>query len=196
MVDPVNAQLLSDLWRLEGRLCNENNQASRAAECFKNAKHWADEAISTQQMDTDDTRLARILTGWGNCLNHLEMFDEALDLQLRAMEFCANNPGKHGDAILIVKLNLGYVLLRKGLVEEAERTFEEALSVDRTSQPLMYALGNIAISQRRFDHGLFLHSEALRLYSARFGEQHHMVADSTYKVGETLLRMGRLKEAE
>ena len=124
------------------------------------------------------------------------MFDEALDLQLRAMKFCADNPGKHGDAILIVKLNLGYVLLRKGLVEEAERTFEETLSVDRKSQPLMYALGNIVISQGRYDDGLFLHSEALRLYSAHFGEQHHVVADSTYKVGETLLWMGRVEEAE
>lgn len=191
----MNAQLLSDLWRLEGRLCNENNQALRATESFKTAKELADKAVALKQMDADDTRLVRILTGWGNCLNHLERFEEALELQMQALHFCSSSPDKHGDAVLIVKLNWGYVLYRQGDLEGAERIFEETLSIDRTSQPLMYALANIAIRQQRLEDGLFFHSEALRLYIAQFGEQHHMIADSTYKVGETLLRLDRVEEA-
>jgi hypothetical protein len=40
-----------------------------------------------------------------------------------------------------------------------------------------------------------LHLEALKLYVDKFGEQHHCVADSLYKVGETYLKLNLLSQA-
>ena len=192
LAEEDNFSLLSDLWRLEGRLSNENNQPRRAMQCFANAKESADRAIDAGQMDPKDTRMIRILTGWGNCLNQLDRYDEAYSLQTEALKLAEEAPEKHGDAVVIVKLNLGYVLYRKGTVECAERMFHDALCLDRKSQPIMYALGNIELAYGNLAEALELHSQALNLYVDQFGRQHHMVADSAYKVGEVYFRKGEL----
>ena len=196
LANEENFLLLSDLWRLEGRLSNENNEPQHALHCFTNAKRSADQAIAAGQIGHDDTRIIRILTGWGNCLNQLGQYDEAQDLQEKALKLTEVTPPEgHGDAVVIVKLNLGYVLYRKGEIESAERLFHDALSLDRTSQPILYALGNIEMIYGNWVEALELHTQALNLYIDQFGRQHHMVADSAYKVGEVSFRSGDLESA-
>jgi tetratricopeptide (TPR) repeat protein len=135
------------------------------------------------------------MTGWGNCLNQLGRFDEALDLQLQASQACLTDPERHGDAQSIVMLNLAYVYFRRGNLEEAEATFRQAQQLDAKSKPVLYALANLAILRGQLDCALKLHLEALRLYVDEFGEQHQCVADSLFKVGETYLKMNLPLEA-
>jgi tetratricopeptide (TPR) repeat protein len=192
----VDEILLSDLYRLEGRLCNEANLPRKGHNSFERAKAYAEKAIELGNLDAADTRIVRTLTGWGNCLNQLEQFDRALTLQLEALRACEEDScGRHGDAIVIVKLNIGWLYLRRCDMASAERMLQETLKMDRTLEPALYALGNLYIQQDDLDRGLYLHSEALRLYAARFGEHHHCVADSLFKVGETLMKMGDLTKA-
>jgi tetratricopeptide (TPR) repeat protein len=135
------------------------------------------------------------MTGWGNCLNQLGRFDEALDLQLQASQACATEPERHGDAQSIVLLNLGYVYFRRGEAEKAEATLRQAQTLDEKLQPVPYALANLAILRGELKYGLSLHLDALKLYIDQFGEQHHCVADSLFKVGETYLKMNMPSEA-
>jgi tetratricopeptide (TPR) repeat protein len=189
-------KLLSDLHRLEGRLCNEANLPQRGLDAFQGAFRLAKLAIDVRQLEPDDTRCVRTMTGWGNCLNQLGRFDEALDLQLQASKACAtDHPERHGDAQNIVMLNLGYVYFRRGNLEEAEATFRQAQQLDAKFKPVLYALANLAVLRGQLDCALKLHLEALQLYVDEFGEQHQCVADSLFKVGETYLKMNLLLEA-
>jgi tetratricopeptide (TPR) repeat protein len=192
---PPDYKLLSDLHRLQGRLCNEANLPVPGLEAFHSAFRLAKRAIDVGQLDSNDTRCVRTLTGWGNCLNQSGHFDEALDLQLRASKACARNPEKHGDALSIVLLNLGYVYFRRGNLDMAENTLLQAEALDKKLQPVLYVLANLAILRGQIECGLNLHLKALKLYVDKFGEQHHCVADSLFKVGETYLRMNKLSEA-
>jgi tetratricopeptide (TPR) repeat protein len=188
-------KLLSDLHRLEGRLCNEANLPQRGLDAFQSALRLAKLAIDVGQLEPNDTRCVRTITGLGNCLNQLGRFDEALDLQLQASQACATDPGRHGDAQSIVMLNLGYVYFRRGNLEEAEATFRQAQQLDAKLKPVLYALANLAILRGQLGCALKLHLEALQLYVDEFGEQHQCVADSLFKVGETYLNMNLLSEA-
>jgi tetratricopeptide (TPR) repeat protein len=188
-------KLLSDLHRLEGRLCNEANLPQQGLDAFQTAFRLAKLAVHVGQLEPDDTRCVRTKTGWGNCLNQLGRFDEALNLQLEASQACATDPERHGDAQSIVMLNLGYVYFRRGNLEEAEATFRQAQQLDAKFKPVLYALGNVAILRGQLDCALKLHLEALQLYVDEFGEQHQCVADSLFKVGETYLKMNLLSDA-
>jgi tetratricopeptide (TPR) repeat protein len=121
----------------------------------------------------------------------LGRLDEALNLQLQALHACAAEPDKHGDAQSIVLLNLGYVYFRRGTLDKAEDTLQQARKLDAKLQPVLYALANLAILRGETEHGLRLHQESLKLYRDEFGEQHHCVADSLFKVGETFLKLAR-----
>jgi tetratricopeptide (TPR) repeat protein len=191
----LDYKLLSDLHRLEGRLCNEANLPKRGLDAFQTAFGLAKDAIDAGQLEANDTRCVRTLTGWGNCLNQLGRFDEALDLQLQASQACATEPEKHGDTRSIVLLNLGYVYFRSGDLDKAQETLQQAQILDEKLQPVLYALANLAILRGEIEHGLRLHLEALKLYVDKFGEQHHCVADSLYKVGETYLKLNLLSQA-
>jgi tetratricopeptide (TPR) repeat protein len=182
-------KLRSDLHRLEGRLCNEANLPERGLDAFQSAFHLAKLAIEAGQLEPNDTRCVRTLTGWGNCLNQLGRFDEALDRQLQASHACATEPDKHGDGQSIVLLNLGYVYFRRGALDKAEDTLQQARKLDEKLKPVYYALANLAILRGEIESGLRLHQKALKLYMDEFGEQHHCVADSLFKVGETFLNL-------
>lgn len=172
-------------------MCNEANLPDRGLDAFRTAFALAKDAVAAGQLEASDTRCVRTLTGWGNCLNQLDRFDEALDLQLQASQACAAEPEKHGDAQSIVLLNLGYVYFKQGDLDKAEETFRQAQQLDEKLQPVLYALANIAVRRGDAACGLRLHQEALKLYMDEFGEQHHCVADSLFKVGETCLKLGR-----
>jgi tetratricopeptide (TPR) repeat protein len=197
-VEDVDAVLLSDLYRLEGRLYNETNQPIQGNNAFSKAHTFAEKAISAGALDPQDTRVVRTLTGWGNCLNQLGQLDDALALQLKSLRMCElDSSGRHGDAIIIVKLNLGWVRVRREELLEAQSILQQIThyALDSTVEPALYALGNLSIQLADYKKGLYLHSEALRLYVARFGEQHQCVADSLFKVGETLMKLGDRSKA-
>ena len=190
-----DVMLLSDLHRLEGRLCNEANLPRRGLAAFQNAFGLANRAVDAGQLELSDTRLVRTMTGWGNCLNQLGKFDDALKMQLQASQMCAEDPERHGDAQSIVMLNLGYVYLRRGDLDRAEATLRKTKTLDAKLQPVPYALANLAILRGKVEDGLELHLEALQLYVDEFGEQHQCVADSLFKVGETYLKLNMISEA-
>ncbi|TAQ85801.1 hypothetical protein B7494_g5858 [Chlorociboria aeruginascens] len=184
--DP-NILLLSDCYRIEGRLFNESNQPLRTLESSRNAKHYAEMAVAQNLIDVNDSRMPRILTGWGNALNQLGRFQEALDLQLEALKLCRTVPRDKSDAIIIVQLNWAYLLLRVGDLDRAERILKETVVADPQAAYVIYPLGNVYLAQGKIDQGLAEHYTALKIYMGWFGEQHALIADSLYKIGEILL---------
>ena len=182
----VDVLFLSDCYRVEGRIFNESNQPTRALESSKNAKLYADQAIAQGLLDEHDSRLPRILTGWGNALNQLEQYSAALELQLEAIKLCREAPDGESDAITIVRLNWAYLLLRCGDLDQAMRILQVALEDDPDVPYVLYPLGEVYRAYGRFDEALAVHKKAYDLYVAQFGDQIDKVADSLYKLGEIL----------
>lgn len=184
--DAVDVLLLSDCYRVEGRIFNESNQPLRTLESSKKAKEYADQAVAQGSMDVYDSRLPRILTGWGNALSQLGHFEEALSMQLDAIKLCRDVPSDKSDAITIVQLNWAYVLLRIGEAEQAARILRAALETDPEAPYVIYPLGNAYLAQERIDEALAEHIKALNIYVSSFGNQAAQVADSLYKIGEIM----------
>ena len=182
----IDVLLLSDCYRVEGRIFNESNQPLRTLESSKMAKKYADKAIAEGLIDIHDSRLPRILTGWGNALNQLGQFEEALNMQLEAMKLCRDVPSDKSDAVTIVQLNWAYVLLRLDKAEQASQILQAALDNDPEAAYIIYPLGNAYLAQGRIDEALAEHSKALSIYISWFGDQVAVVADSLYKIGEIM----------
>ena len=188
--------LLSDCYRVEGRIFNESNQPLRTLESSKEAKHYADQAVEKKLIDINDSRLPRILTGWGNALNQLGHLDEALSMQLEAIKLCRNVPSDKSDATTIVQLNWAYVLLRLGDAESASRILRSCVDNDPETPYVIYPLGNAYLALGKVDDALAEHVKALKIYVSWFGDQVAVVADSLYKIGEILfLYKGNANEA-
>lgn len=183
----VDVLLLSDCYRVEGRIFNESNQPIRTLESSEKAKLYADEAVAQTLISIHDSRLPRILTGWGNALNQLDRFDEALAMQLEAIKLCRDVPNDTSDATTIVQLNWAYVLLRLDDPKRASRILQTALEKDQDAPYVIYPLGNAYLAQGRIDEALAEHVRAHDIYVSWFGDQVAVVADSLYKIGEIML---------
>lgn len=159
----------------------------KAKESGLQARELAEKAIRLGLMDINDSRMPRILTGLGNTMSQFREFDEALNLQQEAMLLCRTVPREKSDAVIIVQLNLGFLLLRRGDLEGAERLLRATIEEDPEAAYAWYPLGNTYIAQGKVDEGLAAHMTALKIYVSWFGEHHSFVADSLYKTGEILL---------
>ena len=186
--DPVDFCLLSDCYRVQGRIFNESNQPHQTLESSKCAKIYADMAVEKGTVDVNDGRIPRILTGWANALSQLGHLDESLNLQLEAIEHCRKIAHAKSDASAIVQLNWGYLLLRRCDFENAERVLLNALEMDAGAPWIFYPLGNTYLAQGRVDLALATHVSALDAYVSRFGPRMAVVADSYYKIGEILFK--------
>lgn len=182
----IDVLLLSDCYRVEGRIFNESNQPLRTLESSKMAHKYAEKAVADGLIDIHDSRLPRILTGWGNALNQLGQFEDALNMQLDAMKLCRDVPSDKSDAINIVQLNWAYVLLRLGRAEQASWILRAALENDQEAAYIIYPLGNAYLAQGRIDEALAEHAKALSIYISWFGDQVAVVADSLYKIAEIM----------
>jgi tetratricopeptide (TPR) repeat protein len=169
--------------------------SEQGLEAFQKAHDYAELAMDKGGLQKDDTRYIRAITGWGNCLNQLGRFGEALESQLRSLKIWSANPNIHGDAGSIVKLNLAYVYYRQGDLGSAEAILKQAQELNQSLEPVPYALANLNIRRGQIETGLNLHLMALGLYVKHLGEQNHFVADSLFKVGETYLRLGKSSKA-
>lgn len=187
--------LMSDLYRCEGRVCNEDCQAEQAIIAFQFAYKYGEEAAANGTLDVHDGRMARILTGWGNALSHLRQFEEALKLQMKALELCTAVPQATSDAVFIVRLNWGFLLYRKGDLVEAKRILRAALNDDPKAAWTMVALGSTYLRENKQEKALNLFLEAMRLYLNMFGDWHQVSGAITYKVGEILTRKGEWNQA-
>ncbi|KAG9498193.1 hypothetical protein J7337_011088 [Fusarium musae] len=178
---------LSDCYRMEGRMFNESGQATSGAESNRQARHYALLAIQKGYIGHDDQRMPRILTGLGNSLSQLNMFDEALDYQLEAKRLCGDVPPDQSDAITIIQLNLGFLLYRRGDLETAEKILRATLDANPRTPPAMYALGNTLLARGLVEEAIAAHLNGLEIYIEMFGDEHALVGRCVYKVGEILL---------
>ena len=192
----IDELLLSDCYRVEGRIFNESNQPLRTLESSEKARYYAEKAIAKGMVDIHDTRMSRILTGWGNALNQLGRFDEALEMQIEALKLCRDVPGDKSDAVTIVQLNWAYLLLRLGDSESALQILQATLENDPETPYVIYPLGNAFLAQGKVDEALAEHTKALGIYVSLFGDQVAVVADSLYKIGEIMfLHKGNAEQA-
>ncbi|KAI0859127.1 hypothetical protein F4860DRAFT_483967 [Xylaria cubensis] len=182
-----NELYLSDCYRMEGRMFNESGQAIQGAESNRHALTHATIAIKKRLIRDDDQRIPRIMTGLGNSLSQLGAFDEALDSQLEAKKLCGNSPPEQSDVLIIIQLNLGFLLFRRGDLVNAERVLRATLEISPKTPPVMYALGNTLLAKDSIEEAVAVHLEGLEIYISMFGAQHALVARCAYKVGEVLL---------
>ncbi|KAI0593543.1 hypothetical protein F4775DRAFT_586742 [Biscogniauxia sp. FL1348] len=177
-----NELFLSDCYRMEGRMFNESGQPTEAAESNRQAHHYALAAISKGYIRKDDQRIPRILTGLGNSLSQLGEFDEALEAQLEAKRLCGDVPPEQSDAITIIQLNLGFLLYRRGDLENAEKILQATLETNPETPPAMYALGNTLLAKGRIEEAIAIHMNGLKIYSEMFGDQHALIGRCAYKI--------------
>ena len=102
--------------------------------------------------------------------------------------------------------NLSWALLAQGKLEECNRLLldslagrEKALGKDdresvRTGL-ILYALGNLRISQNQWDESFEYHQRAWRHMRATVGERDFYTANVTHKIAEHLMRSGQYEEA-
>ncbi|KAI1842360.1 hypothetical protein JX265_001792 [Neoarthrinium moseri] len=128
---------LSDCYRMEGRMFNESGQPVEAAESNREAYKYALAAKSKGYIHEDDQRIPRILTGLGNSLSQLGQFDDALKAQLTAKRLCGDVPPEQSDAITIIQLNLGFLLYRRGDLNNAEQILRATLEASPRTSPAM-----------------------------------------------------------
>lgn len=131
--------------------------------------------------------MPRILTGLGNSLSQLRKFDGALDAQLEAKKLCGDVPPEQSDAITIIQLKLGFLLFRRGDLNNAEQILRATLEASPKTPPAMYALGNTLLAQGNVEEAIAIHLRGLEIYIEMFGEEHALVGRCAYKVGEILL---------
>jgi tetratricopeptide (TPR) repeat protein len=144
-------------------------------------------AISKDYIGGDDQRIPRVLTGLGNSLSQLKRFDEALEAQLEAKRLCGDVPPEQSDAITIIQLNLGFLLYRRGDLNNAEKILRATLEASPRTPPAMYALGNTLLAKGSIEEAIATHLEGLEIYIDMFGDQHALVGRCAYKIGEILL---------
>lgn len=172
---------------MEGRMFNESGDPTRAEKSNRQAQKYALAAISKGYIGEDDQRMPRILTGLGNSLSQLRKFDDALEVQLEAKRICGDVPPEQSDAITIIQLNLGFLLYRRGDLNNAEQILRATLEASPKTPPAMYALGNTLLAQGKVEEAIAVHLNGLEIYIGMFGDQHALVARCAYKVGEILL---------
>lgn len=182
-----NELILSDCYRMEGRMFNESGQPVRAAESGRQAQKYALEAVSKSYISKDDQRMPRILTGLGNSLSQLQEYDDALSAQLGAKQMCGDVPPEQSDAITIIQLNWGFLMYRRGDLKSAEQILRATLEANPKTPPALYALGNTLLAQGKIEEAIAVHLQGLEIYIAMFGDQHALVGRCAYKVGEILL---------
>lgn len=182
-----NELILSDCYRMEGRMFNESGQPSRAAKSNREAQKYALEAISKGYIGKDDQRMPLILTGLGNSLSQLQEYDDALTAQLEAKKLCGDVPPEQSDAITIIQLNWGFLLYRRGDLKSAEQVLRATLEANPKTPAALYALGNTLLARGEIEEAIAVHLEGLKIYIAMFGDQHALVGRCAYKVGEILL---------
>ena len=60
---------------------------------------------------------------------------------------------------------------------------------------LLYAIGNIKVSQGQVEEGLIWHKKALSHYAKTIGQGHHRTADAYHKLAEDYFLLRRLADA-
>lgn len=186
MASSPDSLLISDTYRMEGRMYSESGEPAKAVNSNLNARAYLEQATAQRALPSDDTRLPRILTGLGNSLNQQGKLDEALDLQVQAMSLVRDRHAQQSDAATVVQMNWGFLLCRRGDLASAERILCAALEAKPDTPPAMYALGNTYLAQKRVAEALAVHLGGLQIYKKNFGDEHALVGRCTYKIGEIL----------
>ena len=182
-----NELILSDCYRMEGRMFNESGQPVQAADSGRQAQKYALEAVAKGYISKDDQRIPRILTGLGNSLSQLQQYDDALSAQLEAKQLCGDVPPEQSDAITIIQLNWGFLMYRRGDLKSAEQILRATLEASPKTPAALYALGNTLLAQGKVEEAIAVHLKGLEIYIDWFGGQHALVGRCAYKVGEILL---------
>ncbi|KAI0120070.1 P-loop containing nucleoside triphosphate hydrolase protein [Nemania sp. FL0031] len=109
---------------------------------------------------------------------------------------------------------LGWPASNKGLMywilgdlEAAERTLLELIEVFRKANgvddtlsfktgKMLYALGNVHVSQGKYEKGLEYHARCLRQYRVTLGDRHHRIGDICHRLADDNLRFHHYAEAQ
>lgn len=61
---------------------------------------------------------------------------------------------------------------------------------------MLYALGNVYVSQGRYVEGLNLHTRCLKQYRATLGDTHHRIGDACVRLADDNIRFQNYAEAQ
>ncbi|EGX95344.1 NB-ARC and TPR domain protein [Cordyceps militaris CM01] len=103
--------------------------------------------------------------------------------------------------------NVGLMHWVMGNYDDAERVLLEIIQifashngVDDTlsfkTGKMLYALGNVYVSQGKLQQGLELHNRCLRQYRATLGDSHHRIGDICHRLSDDNIYFGNYAEAQ
>lgn len=149
--------------------------------------------------------LAKTLNDLAYLLRTQEDFAGAVPLYQESLDIVRNLLGEAHPTTLLVMNNLASVLDHGGEVNAAEEILRRRVALERAHNPpghwrLGAALGALGTHLLRFrgDPGAALEPmrERLAVYRGTLGDGHDWTAEARVGVGECLLRLDRLEEAE
>ncbi|KAJ8125977.1 hypothetical protein O1611_g7661 [Lasiodiplodia mahajangana] len=103
--------------------------------------------------------------------------------------------------------NEGLMYWILGDFESAEKTLLDLIEVFRKANgfddtlsfktgKMLYALGNVYVSQGKFEKGLEYHARCLKQYRATLGDRHHRIGDICHRLADDNLRFHNYAEAQ
>jgi len=61
---------------------------------------------------------------------------------------------------------------------------------------MLYALGNVYVSQGRYEEAFEMHTRCLKQYRATLGDLHHRIGDACHRLADDNIRFKDLPEAQ
>ena len=83
-----------------------------------------------------------------------------------------------------MQLDFGFLLCRRGQLEDAEKMLQTTPEAAPTTAPAMYALGNTHLAQGKLYEALAQHVAGLERYNATVGEEHALGGRCLYEIDE------------
>ncbi|KAM3476171.1 hypothetical protein MY8738_007067 [Beauveria namnaoensis] len=134
-------------------------------------------------------------------------YEMALDYFSKAVETYQALPHYEETMLGWSASNIGLMYWVMGKYEDAERALLEIIDifashngVDDTlsfkTGKMLYALGNVYVSQEMFQQGLELHNRCLKQYRATLGDSHHRIGDICHRLSDDNLYFGNYAEAQ
>jgi serine/threonine-protein kinase len=162
-------------------------------------------AINRTYYGNDHRQTANNLTVLGRALVFENRYDEGVDALRQALAICERAYGKTHPAVAEIVNELGSAAYMRDHLDEAEVQFERMIAIyeavyhGRNHYQIAVGvsnLGSVYMDRKQWPRAEQYFREALQLYIATQGPEHVNTGIAHLKLGRTLLRQARYREAE
>jgi tetratricopeptide (TPR) repeat protein len=166
-------------------------------------EHAGYQALLQESRTTKDAkRTASRLSGFALSLENRKQFQKAETLHREAVKLVSENPG--GPEYADVVIALAEFLARRNRLDEAEKLFEQVLSIRESHMRdsmtavavTVVNLAGVALERNQYRQAEKLLWRALRLYETALGQSHPVCAGLALRIADLYRKTGRESEAD